>query len=64
MVSHPAFWLGAVALVLWGLRYALHRGLAPESTQAGVQPLELGLHAQAVRIPAVRGLTLFAWYVP
>jgi pimeloyl-ACP methyl ester carboxylesterase len=64
MVSHLAFWLGAVALVLWGLRYALHRGLAPESTQAGVQPLALGLHAQAVRIPAVRGLSLFAWYVP
>ena len=64
MVSHPAFWLGAVALVLWGLRYALHRGLAPESTQAGVQPLALGLPAQVVRIPAVRGLTLFAWYVP
>lgn len=64
MASHPVIWLGAVALVLWGLRYVLHRGLAPESTQSGVQPQALGLSVQAVRVPTVGGLSLFAWYAP
>lgn len=42
----------------------LHRGLAPEATVEGMQPAELGLPAQAIRIPGVRGLQLFAWYIP
>ena len=68
MYNHPAVWwllaAALAALALWGLRYGLHRGLAPEATQAGVQPQDLGLVAQSVRIPALGGLSLFAWYLP
>ena len=56
--------LGAVCLLLLGMRHLLHRSLAPEATLAGVQPADLGLSAQMVRISGVRGLSLFAWYVP
>lgn len=55
--------LGAAGVLL-GLRYLLHRGLAPESTVAGKNPADHGLPAQAVRIPGARGLSLFAWFVP
>ena len=38
--------------------------LTPVATLEGLQPQAHGLLAQAVRIPAARGLTLFAWFVP
>ena len=38
--------------------------LAPAVTMEGSQPQAHGLRAQAVRIPAARGLSLFAWFVP
>ena len=38
--------------------------LAPAATLEGAQPQAHGLRAQAVRIPAARGLSLFAWFVP
>ncbi|GAB3537834.1 alpha/beta hydrolase [Noviherbaspirillum agri] len=56
--------LGAGGALLLGVRALLHRGLAPRATLDGLQPADFGLPAQAVRIPAARGLALFAWYVP
>ena len=38
--------------------------LAPAATVEGSQPQAHGLMAQTVRIPAARGLSLFAWFVP
>ncbi len=38
--------------------------LAPAATLEGSQPQAHGLLAQSVRIPAARGLSLFAWFVP
>ena len=38
--------------------------LAPAATLEGSQPQAHGLMAQSVRIPAARGLSLFAWFVP
>ena len=38
--------------------------LAPAATLEGSQPQAHGLMAQCVRIPAARGLSLFAWFVP
>ena len=38
--------------------------LAPAVSQEGSQPDAHGLKAQVVRIPAARGLSLFAWFVP
>ncbi|HJV73825.1 MAG TPA: alpha/beta fold hydrolase [Noviherbaspirillum sp.] len=56
--------LGAGGAILLAVRKMLHRGLAPEATVEGMQPAELGMPAQTVRIPGVRGLQLFAWYIP
>lgn len=49
---------------LLGLRYLLHRGLTPQSTTKGLQPVDLDLPARSVKIPGAQGLTLFAWYIP
>ena len=38
--------------------------LAPAASLEGSQPQAHGLLAQTVRIPAARGLSLFAWFVP
>ena len=38
--------------------------LAPAANVEGSQPHAHGLLAQTVRIPAARGLSLFAWFVP
>ena len=38
--------------------------LAPAATLDGSQPHAHGLLAQTVRIPAARGLSLFAWFIP
>ena len=51
----PWFWLG-LGGVLFALllveRAILHHGLAPQATLEGLQPADLGLTAQSVRIPA------------
>jgi dipeptidyl aminopeptidase/acylaminoacyl peptidase len=62
----PWLWLAlaGAAAVLLGARHALHRGLAPQASTEGTQPADLGLAAQAVRIPTRGGLYLFAWYLP
>lgn len=60
-----ALWigLGVVSVGLLGARHALHLGLAPKASTEGVQPADLGLEAQAVRIATRGGLHLFAWYL-
>ena len=61
------FWLALGAVVLALLlcaRAVLHHGLAPQATLEGLQPTDVGLTAQSVRIPTAGGLSLFAWYVP
>ena len=61
------FWFalgGAALALLLGARAVLHHGLAPQATLEGLQPADVGLTAQSVRIPAAGGLSLFAWYVP
>lgn len=63
-LSTASLWFGAGIALLFGARELLHRGLAPRATLEGVQPADLGLSAQAVHIPAARGLKLFAWYLP
>ena len=68
-VEHVNWWLwlglgGALLALPLGARALLLRGLAPQATLEGVQPVDLGLAAQSVRIPAVGGLSLFAWYLP
>ena len=63
----PWLWLGLGAALLTLLlvaRAVLHRGLAPQATLAGVQPADLGLTAQVVRLSTAGGLNLFAWYLP
>jgi dipeptidyl aminopeptidase/acylaminoacyl peptidase len=55
---------GALLALPLGARALLLRGLAPEATLEGVQPVDLGLTAQSVRMPAAGGLSLFAWYLP
>jgi uncharacterized protein len=56
--------LGTGGALLLGLRQLLHRSLAPQATLEGMQPADLGLPAEAVRIAGVGGMNLFAWYVP
>lgn len=65
LLNSTSLWvlLGAAG-VLFGLRHLLHRSLAPESTVAGQTPADFCLPAQAVHIPGVRGVRLFAWLVP
>ena len=62
----PWFWLAlaGASAALFGARHALHRGLAPQASTEGTQPADLGLDAQAVRLPTRGGLRLFAWYLP
>jgi dipeptidyl aminopeptidase/acylaminoacyl peptidase len=61
----PWLALGGSLLALpLGARALLLRGLAPEATFEGVQPDDLGLTAQSVRMPTAGGLSLFAWYLP
>jgi len=68
-VEHVNLWLwlglgGALLALPLGARALLLRGLAPEATLEGVQPVDLGLAAQSVCIPAAGRLSLFAWYLP
>lgn len=63
-MSNALFLVGGSAVLLFALRWILHRGLTPVATVIGTQPEDLGLVAQHVRLPGDRGLSLFAWYVP
>lgn len=56
--------LGLAALLLWGLRQALYRGLAPERIPEQQTPGDLGLGYREVRFPTVNGRILFGWFVP
>ena len=65
----PLPWLwptfAGIVLLVFGARYALHRGLAPQASTEGPTPADLGLDgAQTVRIATEPGLNLFAWYLP
>ncbi len=53
----------ALAL-LWGLRQALHRGLAPERLPEQQTPGDFGLGYREVRFPTANGRILFGWFVP
>ena len=56
---------GGLLALLWAARALLLHGLVPQATLDGVQPAELGLTAQALRLPAAAGgVRLFAWYLP
>ena len=56
---------GGLLALLWAARALLLHGLVPKATLDGVQPAELGLTAQALRLPAAAGgVRLFAWYLP
>ena len=55
---------GGLLALLWAARALLLHGLVPKATLDGVQPAELGLTAQAVRLPTAGGVRLFAWYLP
>jgi dipeptidyl aminopeptidase/acylaminoacyl peptidase len=60
-------WVGAVGgllALLWAARALLLYGLTPQATLDGLQPADLGLAAQSVRLPATGGVRLFAWYLP
>ena len=46
------------------VRHWMKSVLAPTATLEGSQPQAHGLMAQSVRIPAARGVGLFAWFVP
>lgn len=63
-MSNALFLVCGSAVLLFALRWILHRSLTPVATVIGAQPEDLGLVAQRVRLPGDRGLSLFAWYVP
>ena len=58
--------LGLVATValLAGLRWAIHRSLAPERVIESRTPAAVGLRHQDVRLPTENGKSLFGWYIP
>lgn len=72
MISPPALLSGLglvalvvlVVLVLWGLRTAIHRGLAPKCASERGSPGDLGLAYWEARIPTANNRHLFAWLVP
>ena len=61
------FWLlGLVATIalLAGLRWAIHRSLAPERVIESRTPADLGLQHQEVSLPTENGKSLFGWFIP
>ena len=58
--------LGLVATIslLAGLRWAIHRSLAPERIVETRTPAEVGMPHRNVTIPTENGKTLFGWFVP
>ena len=57
--------LGLIATVglLAGLRWAVHRSLAPERVIETRTPADVGLPFQAVSLPTENGKSLFGWYI-
>ena len=61
------FWvLGLIATVglLAGLRWVVHRSLAPERVIETRAPADVGLSFQDVTLPTENGKSLFGWYIP
>ncbi|GAB1393072.1 hypothetical protein MASR1M60_12350 [Rhodocyclaceae bacterium] len=58
--------LGLVALigVLAGLRWAIHRSLAPERIVETRTPTDVGLTHQEISISTENGKSLFGWFIP
>jgi len=58
--------LGLIATIglLAGLRWAIHRSLAPERVTEGRTPADVGLQFQDVTIPTENGKSLFGWFIP
>ena len=58
--------LGLVAtiILLVGLRWAIHRSLAPERIIETRTPADVGLQHRNVTIPTENGKILFGWFVP
>jgi dipeptidyl aminopeptidase/acylaminoacyl peptidase len=50
--------------LLAGLRWAIHRSLAPERVVETRTPADVGLQVQDVTIPTENGKSLFGWFVP
>ncbi len=50
--------------LLAGLRWAIHRSLAPERVPETRTPSDVGLHHEDVTIPTENGKSLFGWFVP
>ena len=57
--------LGLIATigVLAGLRWAVHRSLAPERVIETRSPADVGLQFQEVTLPTENGKSLFGWYI-
>lgn len=55
--------VAAIAL-LAGLRWAIHRSLAPERVVETQTPGDVGIQHQDVRIPSENGKSLFGWLIP
>lgn len=51
-------------LLVWLLRRAIYRSLAPERIPESRTPADLGLAFHTVRIPTENGKSLFGWFVP
>jgi pimeloyl-ACP methyl ester carboxylesterase len=50
--------------VLAGLRWAVHRSLAPDRVIETRSPADVGLPFQDVSLPTENGKSLFGWYIP
>lgn len=50
--------------LLTGVRWAIHRSLAPERVLEARTPADVGLLHQEVRLPTANGKSLFAWFIP
>lgn len=49
--------------VLAGLRWAVHRSLAPDRVIKTRSPADVGLQFQEVTLPTENGKSLFGWYI-
>ncbi len=58
--------LGLVAMIglLAGLRWAVHRSLAPERIVETRTPADVGLSHQGITFPTENGKSLFGWFIP
>lgn len=58
------FGILATAALMAGLRWAIHRSLAPERVIESETPADIGLLHQEVRLPTENGKSLFGWFIP